>query len=353
MNNFEASHSLHSNLKDPENTVIVVTGISGFLGSHIAKQLLAMGYQVRGTLRSMKRAADIQALIIQNGIQDKNRLSFHEADLLNDRGWENAVKGADYVIHAASPFLTYVPKSEDEVIKPAVEGTKRVLQAAVKAGVKRVVLTSSIAAVIYGDGQSPYNESHWTGNDPKKVTPYYKSKTLAEQFAWNFAKENNLELSVINPGAILGPVLEKDYGTSAEIVVKLLKGEFIGLPNIGFAMVDVRDVAELHIRALFHPKAAGERFIAAADFKWFSEVAETLRKGYPEYDKAIPKRNLPSWLVKLVSRFDPAIKTVVKDLDNERRVSNHKARSTLGWQPRSSEEAILATAESVLEQGIV
>lgn len=352
MHKLEEVHSLASSPKTPNETIVVVTGITGFLGSHIAKQLLALGYQVRGTLRSMKRAADIKALIVEHRSDAENRLSFHQADLLDDHGWDRAVKGADYVIHAASPFLTYVPKSEDEIVKPAVEGTQRVLNAALKAGVSRVVLTSSIAAVIYGEGQSPYNESHWTGNDPKRVTPYYKSKTLAEQFAWRFAKEHDMELSVINPGAILGPILEKDYGTSAEIVVKLLKGEFIGLPKIGFALVDVRDVADLHIRALFHPKAAGERFIAAADFKWFSEVADTLRSAYPEFDKAIPKRNLPSWLVRIVSRFDPAIKTIVKDLDNKRVVSNDKAKTTLGWQPRSSDEAILATAKSVLEQGI-
>ncbi len=353
MNHFEDIHTLRPTHQLPQDTIVVVTGISGFLGSHIAKQLLDLGYKVRGTLRSMQRAADIESLLLDAGAVHRNNLSFHEADLLKDQGWDEAINGAHYVIHTASPFLTYVPESEEELIKPAVEGTQRVLESAVKAGVERVVLTSSIAAVIYGNGQSPYTESDWTGSDPKKVTPYFKSKTLAEQFAWRFAQDNNLELSVINPGAILGPVLEKDYGTSAEIVVKLLKGEFIGLPKIGFALVDVRDVAELHIRALLHPKAAGERFIAAADFKWFSEVADTLREAFPEYDKAIPKRSLPSWLVRIVSRFDPAIKTVVKDLDHERVVSNHKAKSTLGWQPRNSEEAILATAKSVIAQEIV
>lgn len=338
---------------DQKKSTVVVTGITGFLGSHIAIQLLKQGHNVRGTLRKLSRAQATEELLFANTDADSSQLTLFEADLLTDHGWDQAIEGADYVIHAASPFLTYIPKDENEVIKPAVEGTRRVLEACARHKVQRVVLTSSIAAVIYGEGRSPYNEQHWSSTDSSKVTPYYKSKTLAEQYAWDFAKQNDLDLCVINPGAILGPALESDYGTSAEIVAKLLKGEFLGLPNIGFAIADVRDVAELHVLALFHSEASGERFIAASEFMWFSEVASVLKDAHPEYSKAIPKRQLPSWLVRIVGYFDPAIKTILKDLDKQRIVSSHKAKMKLGWQPRTSREAVLASAESMIKLGIV
>jgi len=333
------------------NKTVMVTGITGFLGSHIAIQLLNQGFNVVGTLRSLARADHIKDIILNNVTKTSSQLAFVECDLTKDDGWEEAISGCDYVIHSASPFLAYIPKHEDQLIKPAVEGALRILKAAYANNVKRVVLTSSIAAVLYGQSSEQQTEDNWSDPNNRRSTPYYKSKTLAEQAAWQYAKASGLSLSVINPGIILGPVLEEDYGTSAELIIKLMNKSLPGLPKIGFTISDVRDVAEAHILAMLNSKAEGERFITAGKFMWMSEIANVLRGEYPDY--SIPKRKLPDFVMKIISLFDPAVKTVIKDLGFKHNLSNLKAKRILNWSPRSEKESIIATANSLIQQGIL
>ncbi|MHA2938822.1 SDR family oxidoreductase [Vibrio sp. RC27] len=330
---------------------VVVTGITGFLGSHIAIQLLNRGFNVRGTLRSLDRSADIKKIIHSHVANSDATLSFFECDLMVDDGWDSAMVGADYVIHSASPFLSYVPKDENELITPAVDGTLRVLKAANKHQIQRVVLTSSVATVLYGEDQDIQTELSWSNPDNKRVTPYYKSKTLAERAAWDYANQSGLELTTVLPGIILGPVLESDYGTSAEVIIKLMDKSLPAIPKLGFTISDVRDVAEAHILAMTSDAANGERFLATGDFMWMSDIAEVLRSEYPNYK--IPKYALPNTVARLVSYFDPALKTVVEDLNYKHNVDNTKTREKLNWQPRAERESILATAQSLIKHGAI
>ncbi|MHA2936867.1 SDR family oxidoreductase [Vibrio sp. RC27] len=338
-------------MQEQNKETVVVTGVTGFLGSHTAIKLLKQGFNVKGTLRSLKRSSEIEKIILDQVGETQGTLSFVECDLSKDQGWNEAMEGADYAIHTASPFLSYVPKDENEIIKPAIEGTLRVLKAAKNNGIKRVVLTSSIASVLYGNENVQQTEECWTDPNDERVTPYYKSKTLAERAAWDFANETGLELSVINPGIILGPVLESDYGTSAEVIIKLMDKSLPAIPQIGFTVSDVRDVAQAHILAMQSPNAAKERYIAASKFMWMSDIAEVLRKQFP--DHKIPSRSLPNWLVKTMSYFDPALKTVVKDLGFKHNMSNAKAKQQLNWSQRPEEETIFDTAQSLIKQGAI
>ena len=249
-------------------STILVTGGTGFIGSHCILQLLAAGHQVRTTVRSLTREADVRAMLKEGGAEPEGRLSFVAADLENDAGWSEAVTGCEYVLHVASPFPATIPKHEDELVVPAREGALRVLFASRDAGVKRVVLTSSFAAIGYGHKPqtAPFDETFWTDPNGDDVTPYVKSKTLAERAAWNFIANDGggLELCVVNPVGVFGPVLGPDYSTSILIVQRLLDGAIPGCPKFYFGVVDVRDVADLHIRAMTHPAAKGERFLAVA-----------------------------------------------------------------------------------------
>ncbi len=336
---------------------VLLTGVSGFLGSHTALQLLNKGYQVIGTLRDLKRAPSIRQALAPHTDQLEH-LEFREADLLDPGVWEELCQGVDFVQHIASPFPRLLPKNESELIRPAVEGTLNVLQAAHRAGVKRTVLTSSIVAIMYGKtpqtSKSGYTEEDWT--DPtvaSDLTPYFKSKTLAEQAAWDFVnpKAVQMELSVVCPGAVLGPVLEEDFGTSANIVLKCMDGSSPALPQIGYDVVDVRCVADLHIRAMELPQAVGQRFIASSGFASFKDVADILRPHYPKH--RIPKSTLPGFMVRLFSLIDPTIKPILIDLGKVRRVSHDKAVKVLGWKPKSPEEAILSCAESLIRVGLI
>jgi len=333
--------------------LIAVTGIGGFLGRHVAAQLLRAGYEVRGTLRSLKKAKSIEAAIRSAEGVTGGKLSFVVADLLSDEGWDAAFSGVTDVMHTASPFPSSVPKDENELIQPAREGTLRVLRAAKNAGVRRVILTSSIAAISYGPGRAPFTEADWTDINGPLATPYYKSKTLAERAAWSFAQENGLELAVINPGMILGPILGADTGTSVGVVQSLMKGRYPAMPDFSVPVVDVRDVAEAHVLAMTVPEAAGERFIIGGEALSVKDVAEVLRRDFPAYARKMPKFVLPNWLAGLASRFDPGLKLIVGELGRDARVSNEKARRVLGWKPRSEEEAIRASAESLITAGLV
>jgi len=340
----------------PDSNKVLLTGITGFLGSHTAIQLLNKGYTVIGTLRDPSRSQSIKEVIAQHAPVEK--LSFAQAGLKDVMVWKKLTKDVDYVMHIASPFPRKLPKKEDELIIPAKQGTLNILRAAANNGVKRVVLTSSSGAIIYGKPKDQrngtYTEEDWTDVSNKKdSTPYFRSKTMAEKAAWDFMErdQSGMELTTICPGAILGPVLEKDFGTSANIVIKTMDGSTPAIPQIGFDVVDVRSVADLHIKAMEKPEAAGERFIGSAGFLSFKDVADILREAYP--NRKIPKAVLPNFAVRLFSNFDATLKPILVDLGTVRMVDNSKAKRLLNWNPLSPREAVLACAESVMEQGLV
>ena len=283
-------------------------------------------------------------------------MSFAAADLERDAGWPEAVAGCDFVLHVASPFPSVEPKNEDDLIRPARDGAIRVLKAARAGGVKRVVLTSSVVAVCYGHPKSrTYDESDWTDIASPDVTPYPKSKTIAERAAWDFvAKEGGLELATVCPSLVVGPALGPDASTSIELVRRLLDGALPALPKIFFGVVDVRDVADLHLRAMTDPGAKGERFIAnAGDFISLREIALTLKARLGTAARRVPTRELPDWVVRLFALVDPSVRQVVPELGKHKNATSEKARSRLGWAPRSREDAVVATAESLIKLGLV
>ncbi|HVU44766.1 MAG TPA: aldehyde reductase [Terracidiphilus sp.] len=339
-------------------STVLVTGGSGFIGSYVILALLAEGYDVRTTVRDLKREPDVRAMLKAGGAEPGARLKFFAADLMKDAGWADAVAGCEYVMHVASPLPSYVPKDENELIVPAREGALRVLRAARGAGVRRVVLTSSFAAVGYGHRRrtAPFTEADWTDVNGGEMSAYTKSKTLAERAAWDFmAREGgSLELSTVNPVGVFGPVLGPDYSTSILIVQRLMDGALPGCPKLSFGVVDVRDVADLHLRAMTQPAAKGERFLAVAgNFMWMAEIARVLKERMGADARRVPMRQLPNWMVRLASLRDPAVKLIVPELGKEKNASNEKARRVLGWQPRSNEDAIAATAESLVRLGLL
>ena len=338
--------------------LVLVTGGSGFIGAHCILQLLQAGYQVRTTVRSLAREADVRAMLRTGGVDAGDRLSFVAADLTADAGWPEAVAGCAYVLHVASPFPQSLPKHEDDLIVPAREGALRVLRAARDAGVKRVVLTSSFAAIGYGQKlqNAPFTEENWTDPNGPDVRPYTKSKTLAERAAWDFiAREGGgLELSVVNPVGVLGPVLGPDYSTSILLVQRLMDGAMPGCPRLIFGIVDVRDVADLHIRAMTDPAAKGERFLAlTGDFMSMQEIAKILKARMGPAARRVPTNQLPDFLVRLAAMRDPAVQQILPELGKYKNGSNEKARRLLGWAPRSREDAIVATAESMIALGLL
>ncbi len=336
-------------------STVLVTGGSGFIGSHAIAQLLAAGHTVRTTVRSLSREADVRAMVKQGGgVEAGEKLSFFEADLTADAGWKEAVRGCEYVLHVASPFPVHVPKDENELVVPARDGALRVLKAARDAEVKRVVLTSSFAAVGYGrEPQSaPFTEKDWTDVNGEGVSPYVKSKTLAERAAWEFIGREGwrLELAVVNPVAVFGPVLGADYATSILIVEKMLDGALPGCPRLKFGIVDVRDVVDLHLRAMTHPEAKGERFLAVAgQFQWLVDMARVLKERMGETAKRVPTQQLPDFLVKLAALKDSAVKQVIPELGVEKDATSEKAKRVLGWAPRSWQDAVVATGESLVK----
>jgi len=338
-------------------STVLVTGGSGFIGSHCILQLLAAGHQVRTTLRSLKRAADVRALLAAGGVEAGDRVAFVAANLESDANWPQAVAGCDYVLHVASPIPPGAPKNEDELIVPARDGALRVLRAARDAGVKRVVLTSSFAAIGYGHAPQTerFDETIWSNVDAG-VGAYAKSKTLAERAAWNFinAEGQGLELAVVNPVMVAGPVLGADYSPSILLVQRLMDGALPGCPRLFFGIVDVRDVADLHLRAMTDPAAKGERFLAVAgDFMAMRDIARVLRERLGAAARRVPTRTLPDWLVHVAALFDPALRQVAPELGKRKNATNAKARRLLGWDPRANEEAIVAAAESMLRLGLL
>jgi nucleoside-diphosphate-sugar epimerase len=339
-------------------STVLVTGGSGFIGSHCILQLLAAGYEVRTTVRSLGREADVRGMLRVGGAEPGNRLTFFAADLEQDAGWAEAAKGCEYVLHVASPFPATVPKDENELIVPARDGALRVLRAARDGGARRVVMTSSFAAVGYGQRPqtTPFTEMNWTNPKGKDVQPYTKSKTLAEHEAWNFMgrERGGLELAVVNPVGVFGPVLGPDYATSVLLVQRLMDGAMPGCPKLYFGAVDVRDVADLHIRAMTHPAARGERFLAVAgDFMSIQEIAKVLKSRLGVWAKRVPTWQLPNFVVRLAALRDPAVKQIIPELGKRKNATSEHARKLLGWEPRSREDAVAATAESLVRLGLL
>lgn len=343
--------------KNMDGKLVLVTGGSGFIAGHCIIQLLEAGYAVRTTVRSLKREGDVRAMLKTGGAEPGDKLSFFAADLTSDAGWAEAVAGCDYVLHVASPFPAAAPKDENELIIPAREGALRVLRASRDAGVKRVVLTSSFAAIGYGHPLADrlFTEKDWSNLNGTPMGAYAKSKTIAEKAAWDFmAREGGaLELSVVNPVGVFGPVLGADHSTSTEIIQRLLNG-FPGIPNLSFGLVDVRDVADLHIRAMTNPAAKGERFLAVAgESMAFIDIARLLKAKMPDVAKKVPTRQIPDWIIRIGARFDSSMGLILPELSKVKSASNEKARRVLGWKPRTNEEAVLATAESLVRLGLV
>ncbi len=338
---------------------VLVTGGTGFVAAQCLVHLLAAGHETRATVRDLKREGDVRAMLRQGGAGDVGeRLTLVKADLNADAGWAEAAAGCDYALHVASPFPSTVPKDENDLIVPARDGALRVLKAARDARVKRVVMTSSFAAIGYGapkDRTATFTEQDWTNLNDPSVQPYPKSKTIAERAAWDFiAREGGtLELAVVNPVLVLGPVLGPDTSPSILFISRLLDGSLPGCPDLSFGVVDVRDLADLHLRAMIAPAARGERFLATAgDFVSVREIAGMLKDGLGAAARKVSTRRLPSWLVRMVGLFDPQVRGILPELGKHKNASNEKARRLLGWAPRSRRDAVLATAQSLLELGL-
>ena len=325
---------------------VLVTGGSGFLGGWCVVELLRKGYAVRTTVRDLARETDVRAAVATQ-VDAGERLSVCQADLGDDAGWQGAVAGCEYVLHVASPFPPKQPKDPDELIVPAREGTLRVLGAALDAGAERVVVTSSVAAINGAGGARALTEEDWSDPDSTKLTPYARSKTIAELAAWELARERGAEakLVTVNPGAIIGPALHDDHSYSLDAVKRLLEGT-PGIPRIGFSFVDVRDVAALEILAMTAPGAAGKRLIATASFLWLGEVAAVLREQLGERAAKVPTRKVPNLVVRAMGLFDPGVRSVVGQLGKRVEYSNERATG-LGWSPRPLDETIVECARSL------
>ncbi|HUH79733.1 MAG TPA: NAD-dependent epimerase/dehydratase family protein [Solirubrobacteraceae bacterium] len=331
---------------------VLITGASGFLGGWCVVEALERGYQVRASVRNASRERELREMI-ESKRGSSAGLSVVEADLSRDDGWEQAVSGCDYVLHVASPFPAAQPKDPDELIVPAREGTLRVLRAGLAAGVRRVVVTSSVAAVrnFAPLPDRPLAEEDWTDPDLPNLSPYARSKTIAERAAWELARGQNAtdRLAVVNPSAILGPVLSAHRSTSTELVERLLTG-MPGMPRLSFSVVDVRDVAELHLLAMASPEAAGERFLAVGPSLWISEMAKILREQLGPAASKVPRRTFPDALVRLAARFDPALRSFTADLGRHLQYSHEKAETRLGWKPRPVQDTLVDCASSLLAQ---
>jgi len=337
--------------------LVLVTGATGFVGKWTILRLLQAGYPVRGTVRSMRKVAEVfRTLSDQLGRETVSRLELVEADLLNDKGWGAATAGAQTVMHVAAAIRGDEPRDKDLVIRPALEGTERVLKAAHAAGVRRVILTSSIATVGYGHGHTSgrrvYDESFFTNLDGMKFTwAYCIGKTRAEQLAWSFAKANGLDLTTIHPGAIIGPALDDDASISVGLVSGLLDGSTPAVPSNGFCLIDVRDVADLHVAALQNPETIGQRYLATSDYTPFPKVAEILQAAYP--DRKVVAKIVPDWIIRLIAVFGGPTRQIINDIGNEKVFDGSKGEKLLGRKFVSGKESILATAESVIRLGLL
>lgn len=338
--------------------LVVVTGGSGFIASHIIAQLLEQGYAVRATVRSLSKRSLIEKMLHQAGVADLADLELVEADLSHEEPWDDVINGAAYVIHPASPTPTLDFKDEMEMIQPAINGVLFVLRAASRHHVKRVVLTSAYGAIFAGhrDQKTPFTEADWSDLSKPNIHPYQKSKTMSERAAWDFIghDDSGLELATVNPVGVMGPVLANDYSHSNIQIKDLLTGKIRAVPKVDSGYVDVRDVASLHLLAMTRLEAAGQRFLATTgETLSMIEVADILRNAFPAYAKEIPTHVIPTAALQVAAKFNPMLKMVASVAGTYAQTSNEKAKRLLGWQPRSAKEAIIATAQSMIDLGIV
>jgi dihydroflavonol-4-reductase len=336
--------------------LVVVTGGSGYIAAYCIAELLGDGWRVRATLRDLARVDEVRAAISKIA-SNADTIEFAPADLNSDAGWTNALAGADYVLHIASPVSTN-PKNDDAIVRPARDGALRVLKAARDAGVKRVVMTSSMAAIAYGRGAraEPFTESDWTdATNPKDTTAYERSKTIAERAAWTWQKTEGgaLELVTVNPALVLGPALSPDFSPSLEAIRKLLDRSVPALPHIGFCIVDVRDTARLHLLAMTAPGVSGQRFIASSGFFWIKDIARMLKAELGDAARNVPSLSVPDFIVRIFALFDPVLRARLFELGKRRLVSSDKARRVLGWTTRPALDTIVETAKSLQAQGLV
>ena len=333
---------------------VLVTGGTGFIGLHCLQQLLDKGYKVRTTIRSESRKQEVMEAMKKHSSNCEN-LEFFIADLLNDDGWKEAVEGSKYVLHVASPFFLGEPENEDVFIKPAVEGTLRVLKACADSDVQKVVLTSSFAAVGYGHSREKevYTEEDWSSVDGE-ISPYAKSKTLAEKAAWEFVENleesKKFELTVINPVAVTGPMLTSDIGSSNDFLLKLISGSMPACPKIHMGYIDVRDVAKAHIFSMTEEKTNGERIIVSENEMFFAEVGKTLNEaGF----KKSPTKEMPNFLVKIMSLFVGELKTLLSALNRKGDIDKTKAKSFFNWDYISTEQSVTETAQQLQDMGLI
>jgi dihydroflavonol-4-reductase len=330
---------------------VLVTGGSGFVGGWAVVELLRKGYRVRTTVRSLAREPDVRAAI-ETQTDPGDRLSFAQADLLDDNGWDEATVGADFVLHVASPMPVGEFRGQD-VITPAREGTLRVLRAARGAAVKRVVITSSAAAAIPTD-HVVADEEVWTDLPPKAIHNYPRSKTLAEQDAWTYVKQHGgIELTTILPAQIQGPVLGSDLSPSVSIIAMMLRGKMPAVPRLGFGIVDIRDLIDLHIRAMTAPQAAGERFLATSDFLWLRQIAQILKDELGEKAAKVSTRTIPNVVVRAGALFNAELKQLVPNLGVHQAMSAEKAARLLDWRPRTPQSSLVDTANSLIDQNLL
>jgi len=337
------------------NKTVLITGISGFIAKHCAVELLRHGYAVRGTVRSAAKAEEVKATLSKHC--DIAELELVEADLLSDKGWANAVQGVHGILHIASPFPLSEPKDPEELIRPAVDGTLRVLHAAIGAKVPRFVQTSSTVAVAFGhpkDRTAPFTEDDWTVLTNPAVSAYARSKTLAERAARELINGTRpaIHFSTVNPGFVLGPMLDRDIGSSGEAIQMFLRGKYPGCPRLAFPVVDVRDVAKMHRLALETAEPSGGRYLAVSGTAWFSDMMRPIKARLGENAKKVPTSELPNFLIKLIGIFDPAARGIVPDLGHYIRVDNRRTREALGMAFIGVEESAPAMAQSLVDLGL-
>jgi len=337
--------------------LVLVTGATGFIAKHCIAELIRQGYRVRGTARQPGAHADIARALERAGI-DASWLEVQRADLLHDDGWEQALDGCSHVLHVAAPFPIKPPRDHERLLQPAVDGTLRVLKAATRVGVQRVVLTSSVVACIYPSGSEQsrtYTEADWTDINRPDISPYVVAKTRAEQAAWEFVRTtpNAPELAVINPGFVLGPAFDTDLSTSLEVVKLIAQGKYPAAPRAGCIVVDVRDVAAAHVAAMTNPNASGERFLATSGTISLLDLARMIAHAVPHVASRIPRREVPDFLIRALAYFDRSLLAVLPDLSVHRVCDSSKAQTRLGISFRSPREAATAAAKSLHDLGVV
>ncbi len=345
-------------MTDPTPPLALITGSSGYIAKHTVLRFLAAGYRVRGSVRNLDRGAEVRAAVtthLDSDVDLDRVLDFVALDLGADAGWGDALAGVDVLVHMASPFPIAQPKDEDELIRPAVDGTLRALRAAHKNGVTRVILTSSAAAITNLDARpnGSFDETDWTDVDRPGVTPYIKSKTLAERAAWDFVETEapEMQLTVINPVFVLGAPLDENYSSSLEVVERFVKAKDPAVPDIGFSVVDVGDIAEMHLRAAQRPETAGERIAGATRGMWFVEMAETIKAAHP--DRKVVTRQAPRWLLRVLSVFDKQIASILPSLGRLDEVDNTKAKRLLDMDFVMPEQSVRSAASYLIDNDLV